>query len=113
MRNEITNKQLRSFGLTVGGMFAVIGFWPLFLRGENLRLWALILAGFLVFSFPFFSGSVFLFFKKWIGVGVTNWGGINENYFGCSLLRDRHPDRDSQTLAWKRSHGPPVETRPR
>src|SRR5215813_1281631 len=74
MRNEITNKQLRSFGLTVGGMFAVIGFWPLFLRGENLRLWALILAGLLIFPALVFPRSLSWIYKQWMALGhIMGW----------------------------------------
>jgi hypothetical protein len=35
-------KQLRSFGLLVGGIFAIIGLWPTILRGDSPRLWALV-----------------------------------------------------------------------
>ena len=42
MQHEVTSKQLRSFGLLVGGIFALIGLWPLIWRGEGLRLWAMI-----------------------------------------------------------------------
>ncbi len=31
-------KQLRSFGLIVGGIFACIGVWPALWRGHNTRL---------------------------------------------------------------------------
>src|SRR3982751_6808702 len=37
----IEKKQLRSFGLLVGSIFSVIGIWPVLLRGEPMRLWAL------------------------------------------------------------------------
>ena len=33
-------KQLRKFGLLVGGIFCAIGLWPAILRGQNPRLWA-------------------------------------------------------------------------
>jgi len=45
---EYTKKRLRSFGLTVGGIFLVIGMWPLMRRGLDVRLWAMILGGVLV-----------------------------------------------------------------
>jgi hypothetical protein len=48
MHQEASIKQLRSFGLLVGGVFAVIGFWPAVFRGEALRLWALAIAGLLI-----------------------------------------------------------------
>lgn len=35
------NKTLRSFGLLVGGVWGVIGLWPLVFRHEPPRLWAL------------------------------------------------------------------------
>ncbi len=40
-----TNAQLRSFGTTVGGVFLFIAMWPFIRRGQNPRLWALILGG--------------------------------------------------------------------
>jgi hypothetical protein len=42
MTNDITEKQLRTFGLTVGAIFCAIGLWPAVIRGGNLRPWALI-----------------------------------------------------------------------
>jgi hypothetical protein len=46
---EITNKpvakkQLRSFGLVTGGVFALISLWPALFHGEKTRLWASILS---------------------------------------------------------------------
>jgi saxitoxin biosynthesis operon SxtJ-like protein len=41
MEKEI--KQYRQFGLMVGGIFAAIGVWPLVRRGEDIRLWAVVL----------------------------------------------------------------------
>src|SRR5262249_5778976 len=38
------NKQLRHFGLIVGGIFALIALWPVLLRADRPRLWALALA---------------------------------------------------------------------
>lgn len=40
-----STKELRSFGLLVGGVFSLIGTWPLLLQGESPRLWALGLGG--------------------------------------------------------------------
>jgi len=42
MNVQATTKDLRHFGLLVGGVFSVIGLWPVVFRGENPRLWALI-----------------------------------------------------------------------
>ena len=41
-------KELRNFGLIVGGVFSVIGLWPMVWRGEPVRLWALIIGGLLI-----------------------------------------------------------------
>jgi hypothetical protein len=38
------SRQLRSFGLIVGGGFAIIAFWPSIFRGESPRTWALAVA---------------------------------------------------------------------
>jgi Saxitoxin biosynthesis operon protein SxtJ len=37
-------RQLRQFGLLVGGIFGVIGLWPLLWRQQSPRAWALALA---------------------------------------------------------------------
>ena len=42
--HEATPKQLRSFGLLVGAIFALISLWPVIWRGEMLRVWAIIAA---------------------------------------------------------------------
>lgn len=48
MDDRVDAKQLRSFGLLVGGIFGLIGLWPLVIRGESPRIWALVLAVLLV-----------------------------------------------------------------
>lgn len=40
MNKSATPKELRQFGLMVGGVFIVIGLWPFVFRGEPLRWWA-------------------------------------------------------------------------
>ena len=37
--------QLRSFGLLMGGVFLLIGFWPLVIHDQPLRLWAAAIGG--------------------------------------------------------------------
>jgi len=44
MRPQDETKQLRHFGLMVGGIFAAIGVWPALWSGRPLRPWALVLA---------------------------------------------------------------------
>ena len=45
MQDPNTNRQLRSFGLLVGGIFLVMGMWPVLWRGQDPRLWALAVGG--------------------------------------------------------------------
>jgi O-antigen/teichoic acid export membrane protein len=74
MPNEITNKQLRSFGFTVGGIFALIGFWPLVVRAEDPRWWALVVAVCLVVPAVVFPRSLVWIYKGWMAVGhVMGW----------------------------------------
>ena len=62
-------KQYRSFGLMVGGIFTVIGVWPLLFRGESLRLWAVVL-GFLLMGLGLvLPKSLGPIFRLWMIVG--------------------------------------------
>ena len=72
MKREI--KQYRSFGLVVGGIFAVIGVWPLIVRGEGIRLWAAVLGSLLVVLGLLFPGRLGPIYKTWMAVGhVLGW----------------------------------------
>ena len=44
MADTDTRRQLRSFGLLVGGIFGLIGLWPMVWRHQSPRLWAVTLA---------------------------------------------------------------------
>src|SRR5207244_8686677 len=71
---ESGNRRLSSFGLTVGGMFAVIGFWPLFVRDQEVRWWAVILAGLLMVPALVFPGSLSWIYKRWMALGhIMGW----------------------------------------
>jgi hypothetical protein len=48
MAGEVALKDLRQFGLLVGGVFIVIGLWPLVFRSESPRLWAMMLGALLI-----------------------------------------------------------------
>ena len=67
-------KELRNFGLIVGGLFALIGLWPLIRHGEPLRVWALVLAALLV-PLGLLSPAVLRpVFKVWMKIGhVMGW----------------------------------------
>ncbi|HNP60150.1 MAG TPA: SxtJ family membrane protein [Nitrospirales bacterium] len=40
-----TAKDLRSFGLLMGGVFLIVALWPLVIHGEGIRVWASLVAG--------------------------------------------------------------------
>ncbi len=48
MNKSATPKELRQFGLMVGGVFVVIGLWPLVFRGEFMNWWAVGAGGILI-----------------------------------------------------------------
>src|SRR5438093_7261649 len=74
MQNEITIKQLRSFGLTVGGIFALIGLWPVVVHNENARWWSLVVAAVLILPALVYAKSLFWIHKGWMAVGhVLGW----------------------------------------
>jgi hypothetical protein len=74
MSNEITSKQLRSFGFMVGGIFAAIAIWPLIVRGGVPRWWALVLAAFLILPAAIFPGSLAWPHRGWMWIGhVLGW----------------------------------------
>lgn len=69
MENEVDKKQLRSFGLIVGGVFALIGLWPILFRGAAPRSWALILAAILIVPALVFPTILYWPNKGWMFVG--------------------------------------------
>ena len=74
MPNEITRKQLRSFGFTVGGIFALIALWPLVIRAEDPRWWAVVVAGCLLVPAVVFPRSLTWVYKGWMALGhVLGW----------------------------------------
>jgi hypothetical protein len=74
MSDEITRKQLRSFGLIVGGVFGVIGVWPLVFRHQDPRWWCLGLAVCLVVSAVVFPSSLCRVYKGWMWIGnIMGW----------------------------------------
>ena len=76
MQHDVPPKQLRSFGLLVGTIFAVIGLWPAIWRSQEFRLWALILAGLLIIPALAFPRSLRRVYQAWMAIG-TALGWIN------------------------------------
>jgi Saxitoxin biosynthesis operon protein SxtJ len=74
METDISNKQLRSFGLTVGGIFAAIGLWPISFRGDDPRWWAVVLAGLLIVPALVFPRSLSWVYARWMALGhIMGW----------------------------------------
>ena len=48
MDTMVGKKELRNFGLMVGGIFFLIGVWPMIRYGEGIRLWAIVPGSLLV-----------------------------------------------------------------
>ena len=68
------HKELRSFGLLVGGIFAGIGFWPMLLRGDDVRAWALVRAALLSGPAVVFPACLKPVHKLWMKLGhVLGW----------------------------------------
>jgi hypothetical protein len=45
MTQQADTKELRKFGLMVGGIFLVIGLWPVIIRGDSPRIWVISVGG--------------------------------------------------------------------
>jgi polyferredoxin len=74
MNHEVEVKELRNFGLMVGGIFLVIGLWPMVWRGEGIRLWAIGLGGLLIPLGLLMPAVLAPVFKVWMKVGhVLGW----------------------------------------
>lgn len=71
-----TQKDLRQFGLIVGGVFSVIGLWPVVFRGESPRLWAMVLGGLLVVLGTVAPQSLTQVHRVWMKIGHV-LGSIN------------------------------------
>lgn len=73
MKGETETKQLRSFGLMVGGIFTAIGAWPA-VMGQPPRWWAAVLGVVLMALGGAAPRSLALPYKGWMAVGhVLGW----------------------------------------
>lgn len=74
MGHSATHTELRKFGLLVGGVFLVIGFWPLVFRSEPFRLWALCLGGFLMIVGAALPRALAPIHRAWMWIGhILGW----------------------------------------
>lgn len=62
-------KELRNFGLIIGGVFFLIGIWPLIRHGDGMRLWAVVLGAILV-PLGLVAPTILVpLFKVWMKIG--------------------------------------------
>ncbi len=74
MNQQTTTRDLRQFGLMVGGVFSVIGLWPVFFRSESPRLWAMILGGLLIVLGTILPRSLKQVYDGWMKLGhILGW----------------------------------------
>jgi Saxitoxin biosynthesis operon protein SxtJ len=74
MDHKPSTNELRSFGLLVGGIFSVIGLWPMLLHGEPFRLWAVIIGGLLMVFGGLFPRVLVPVHQGWMWIGhVLGW----------------------------------------
>jgi Saxitoxin biosynthesis operon protein SxtJ len=74
VNHKTDTKELRNFGLLVGGVFGVIGLWPMLLRGEPLRLWAITIGGLLILLGSVVPTWLAPIHRGWMWVGhVLGW----------------------------------------
>ena len=76
MHVDATPKQLRSFGLLVGAIFALIGVWPVVWRGHDLRSWAVLIAAALMVPALVMPGCLRFVYRGWMTLGEA-LGWIN------------------------------------
>ncbi|MDH4153576.1 MAG: SxtJ family membrane protein [Nitrospira sp.] len=74
--HHATDNELRQFGFLVGGVFAVIGLWPMLVRGESSRLWAMLLGSLLIGPGGVRPQSLTPVHRGWMQVGHV-LGAIN------------------------------------
>ena len=74
MKDNITTSQLPSFSLLVGTIFFVLGVWPLLVRSQPIRMWALILAGLLIVPGLIWPATLKPVYRMWMKAGhVLGW----------------------------------------
>ena len=69
-------KRLRSFGLIVGGIFLIIGIWPLVIYGNPLRVWSVVPAILLIPPALLYPPVLYWPFRGWMFIGHI-LGAIN------------------------------------
>jgi len=74
MSRSASHKELRNFGLLVGGVLSIIGVWPMLLRGEPMRIWVIGVGSLLMLVGGLFSSVLAPIYQGWMWVGhVLGW----------------------------------------
>lgn len=81
---RIENRQLRSFGLIVGGGFVVVALAPVVIHGKSPRSWALVLALSLLATGLIHPPALRPFYRLWMTVGEA-LGWLNTRILLISL----------------------------
>ena len=67
-------KELRNFGLLVGGVFSIIGLWPKLIHGESLHYWAVGVGGLMMILGGILPQALAPIHKGWMWLGhVLGW----------------------------------------
>jgi saxitoxin biosynthesis operon SxtJ-like protein len=69
MQHDSERKQLRTFGVLVGGIFAVLGLWPAMVRGAEVRLWGVGVAVVLIVPALVHPRSLRWPYRLWMALG--------------------------------------------
>jgi len=74
MNHDSQDKQLRSFGLLLGGIFGVIAAWPIIFHAAEARSWAAVVAAILIIPALVFPRALYWIHKGWMALGhVMGW----------------------------------------
>jgi len=74
MGDKASRRELRKFGLFVGGVFGLIGLWPAVGHGQPMRLWALALSCLLMIPGILFPMTLVSAHKGWMRIGhLLGW----------------------------------------
>ena len=68
-QENVGTSQLRSFGLLMGSVFAVIALWPTVWHGGDLRMWALIVAAAIVIPALAVPTTLRPIYRLWMRIG--------------------------------------------
>lgn len=71
--HQATVKPLRSFGLIVGGIFTLMGLWPMLLHRDTPRVWTLTLGGLLMVQALLLPRTLGPIYRVWMIAG--HWMG--------------------------------------